>query len=382
MLQRANCALAVVVLLSLTGPAFAEEATPPAEYAKLRPARLVLPFLKETSTTQFLTSDRKGRTFLLRGDTLEVLRLREGAAPDSLGQLACASAPEWEKDGAYAAAMDPTGSTWVVGDSVFKGPVVCDFHTQQRPRKFTGLISSLGFSASGPLAAVVPRGNGGMDVTGDVPPRPRVLKLEDDQWEAASFAPPSGISPQAKNYTAQVKAQGDALICTDRKGKIWLAAWNSYRLQQVSSFTEPDREVVVGGGKIEWLNWTAEEQGKIDADLRKEGIDPSTNQNHSYPKSVFRAVVCASDGYIYLLVSVGESLALDRFEPSTDALERVLLEGVEVSGGPMAAALGSDGLVIGGRITDGNLWRISSDDLTTARWKPVLGARIDGNPAP
>jgi hypothetical protein len=92
--------------------------------------------------------------------------------------------------------------------------------------------------------------------------------------------------------------------------------------------------------------------------------------------------VCAPDGFIYLLVSMGENLALDRFDPSTDALERVLLEGVEVSGGPMAAALGSDGLVIGGRITDGNLWRISPDDLATARWKPVLGARIDGRPAP
>jgi hypothetical protein len=381
MRQKVLFALAAV-LFSSGGVALAEEPTSPAEYAKLQPARLVLPSLKKVSATQFLSSDRKGRIFLLRGDTLEVFRLRAGASADSLGRLACSRAPEREPEGAYAAAMDPEGTTWAVADSMFEGPLLCDFQKLEKPTRFTGWISSLTFSRNGPLAAVIPLGNGGMDVTGNVPPQARVLKLEGDHWEAASWAPPSGINMRSKNYSAQVKAQSDAMICTDRKGKIWLAAWNLYRLQQVSSFVEPDREVVVGASKVKWVDWTAEEQAKIDADLRKEGIDPATNQIHSSPQSVFRAVVCASDGFIYLLVSMGEKLALDRYDPSTDALERVLLEGVEVSGGPMAAALGSDGLVIGGRLTDGNLWRISPDDLATARWKPVLGARIDGNPAP
>jgi hypothetical protein len=371
----------VAVLLTLSGVALAED---PAEYASLQPARITLPSLKKVSTTQFLASDRKGRVFLLRGDTLEVLRLRSGAAPDSLGRLACARAPEWETDeGAYAAAMDPAGSTWVVADSIFKGPVVCDFQKQSRPTRFQGLVSTLAYSSGGPMAAIIPLRSGGMDVTGNVPPMPRLLELEKDHWEPVSWAPPSGIDMRTtRNYTAQVKSLTDEHICVDRKGKTWLAAWNLYRLQQVSSFTEPDREILVGSGKVEWVGWTAAEKAEIDAYLRKQGIDPATNQNDSKPVSVLRAVVCAPEGFIYVVVSKGEKLALDRFDPATDALDRVLLEGVEVSGGPMAAALGSDGLILGGRMTDGSLWRISQDDLAAAHWKPVLGARIDGRQAP
>lgn len=368
------------VLLALSGVALAED---PADYASLQPARITLPSLRKVTTTQFLARDRKGRVFLLRGDTLEVLRLRSGAPPDSLGRLACARTPEWEIDeGAYAAAMDPAGSTWVVADTPFKGPVVCDLEKQSRPTGFRGYVSTLAYSSS-PIATVIPLGNGGMDVTGNAPPMPRLLELEKDHWEPVSWAPPTGIDMRTtSNYTSQVKALSDAHTCVDRKGKTWLAAWNLYRLQQVSSFTEPDREVVVGSGKVEWVGWTAAEKAEIDADLRKQGIDPATNQIQSRPVSVLRAVVCSPDGFIYVVVSKGEKLALDRFDPAADALERVLLEGVEVSGGPMAAALGSDGLILGGRMTDGSLWRISPDDLAAAHWKPVLGARIDGRQTP
>lgn len=370
----------VTVLLTLGRTALAED---PADYASIQPARLSLPSLKKVATTQFLASDRKGRIFLLRGDTLEVLRLRSGTDPDSLGRLACTRAPEWEIDqGAYAAAMDPTGSTWVVADAIFKGPVVCDFQKQLRPTGFPGLVSTLAYSPN-PIASIVPLRRGGMDLAGDAPPMPRLLQLEKDHWEPVSWAPPTGVDMRTtSNYSAQVKSLTDAYICVDRKGKTWLAAWNLYRLQQVSSFTEPDREVVVGSSKVEWVGWTAAEKAEIDADLRKKGIDPATNQSKSKPVSVLRAVVCAPEGYIYVVVSKGEKLALDRFDPATDALERVLLEGVEVSGGPMAAALGSDGLILGGRMTDGSLWRISPDDLAAARWKPVLGARIDGRQTP
>jgi hypothetical protein len=74
-------------------------------------------------------------------------------------------------------------------------------------------------------------------------------------------------------------------------------------------------------------------------------------------------------------------LALDRFDPSQNLLERVLLDGVTVSSGPMTAALSGDELWLGGRLAADGLWRISLEDLTAARWKPVKGVTIDGKPS-
>jgi hypothetical protein len=93
-----------------------------------------------------------------------------------------------------------------------------------------------------------------------------------------------------------------------------------------------------------------------------------------------RALLCGREAVFYLVVSTDDGLALDRFDPAQNVLERVLLDGATVSSGPMTAALGADQLWLGGRLASDGLWRISLEDLAAARWKPVRDVKVDGKP--
>lgn len=355
----------------------ARTATPETGYAKLRPTRLRVQTLKKSSANQFLATDRKGRLFLLRGDTLEVFRLRLDGDLESAGRLACRRSPE----NAYAAAMDPSGSTWAVAATAFD-LALCDFTEQRKPSGLTGIVSSVTFSGSSPLVAVVPFGNGGMELSGRASSRvPYVFELDRNTWKPRHSAPFPEIKSRDIGFATQLKAQADSLICSGAKGAVWLASWNAYRVREVSAFETSGRELTVGSGKVEWVKFTAQERESMDKDLKKRGLDPATNQGGTvYPQSVIRAMACGHDGTIYLFVTTKDGLALDRFEPSQRSLERVLLEGVKVSDGPMSAVLANGELVFVGRSVEDSLWRIAPEALDAAPWQPVRGARFDGKP--
>lgn len=339
-------------------------------FSKVRSVRVHSPSFKKLSATQFLAVDRKDRLYLLRGDNLDVFRVRTEVEPEPVGRLACAP-PE---DSAYSAAMDPAGSNWVVGSSPWEVEV-CDLSKSVRPTGFSGLVSSVTFSKSGPLVAVVPGGNFGPDGSrGESQKAPRVLKLEEKTWKTAVAT----SIPNPRTPFTQLKAEADTLICTGPKSGIWLASWNAYRVQEASAFERPKRELLVGNGKVKWAAWSPEEKAKIDADARKKGLDPGKNQATGVPENILRAMVCGRDGLIYLFVTTDKGLALDRFDPSLQTLERVLLEGVKVGGGPMTAVLSSGEIVFGGRFIEEGLWRLSLDDIPAASWKPVPGARLNG----
>jgi hypothetical protein len=216
---------------------------------------------------------------------------------------------------------------------------------------------------------------------------PRVFAIVDGRWQPAVWSPIADFKEMPANPLAQGKAESDASICIGRKDAIWLASWNSYRLRKVSASSEkPEREVVVGSGEVEWekLDKTARER---EAQIRRaQAADlvqgPPTE---GAPRGVIRALLCGRDGDLYLVVSTPDGLALDRFDPAQNVLERVLLDGATVSSGPMTAAfapdqLGAEQLWVGGRLAADGLWRISLDDLAAAHWKLVKDVTIDGKP--
>jgi hypothetical protein len=347
-------------------------------YEKVRLTRVEAPSLKDSDATQFLAADSKGHPFLLRGDTLEVFRLGAGAAFDRrMGRLACGRL----SDSVYAAAMDPTGSTWAVSSPTELG--LCDFVKEQRPPGLDWVVSSLTFSRSGPLVAIT-----GIGPTPDAAAarfkrtEPRVLGLKDDRWQPVVWGPIPEVKEQLKNPMAKIKAQTDFLICTGPKDAIWLASWNSYRLQKVSASEKPEREIVVGSGEVEWQKVEKKEQERENQERRAQGTDLiQGSAGRTVPRGVVRALLCGPrESVLYLVVSTVDGLALDRFDPSQNVLERVLLDGATVSAGPMTAALGADELWLGGRRGADGLWRISLQDLAAARWKPVKDVKADGKP--
>jgi hypothetical protein len=364
-------------------------------YEKLRATRGEGPAVEDSHSTQFLAADSKGHPLLLRGDTLEVFRLGPDERFDRrVGKLACSRSSD--SGYVYAAAMDPTGSTWAVGS--VSDVALCDFKKEQHPPGLDWMISSLTYSRSGPLVAVTALGPPPDGTNYFKPTEPRVFGLADDRWHPIVTAPirdeMKGTHPDRlaavlaelkahpMDVLAKGKAESDALICTTKKGEIWLASWNSYRLQKVSVAEKPqgpEREIVVGSGEVEWPKLTKEEQEREARDRKAQGVAIPSTVGRAVPRAVVRALLC--DREIYLVVSTADGLALDRFDPSQNALERVLLDGVKVdSSGPMTAALGGDQLWLAGRFAADGLWRISLEDLAAAHWKPVKGVSIDGKP--
>jgi len=358
-------------------------------YAKLRLIRVEAAPLKDANATQFLAADQQGHLFLLRGDTLEVFRLGNGASFDRrLGKLACGRLA----DTAYAAAMDPRGWRWAVSSP--DELALCDFAKEQRPPGLDWEVSSVTFSRSGPLVAVAASGPTPDVATGQFQTKvPRVFGLEDDRWHAVIWAPVPELKDLPKDRMAAiaeiranplaawtaVKARSDSLICAGPKDTIWLASANSYRLQKVSSGSlKPEREIVVGSGEVEWQKTTEEERQRLARDLQAQG--GRLIRGSALPRGVIRALLCGGDGVLYLVVATTDGLALDRFTPSQNVLERVLLDGVTVSSGPMTVALAADELWLGGRLAADGLWRISLEDLESARWQPVKDTTIDGKP--
>jgi hypothetical protein len=364
-------------------------------YEKLRVTRAEgAPSLKDSYTTQFLAVDSKGHPALLRGDTLEVFRLGADASFDRrIGKLACKRSSDAAY--AYAAAMDPTGSTWAVSSP--SEVALCDFVKEQRPPGLDWVISSLAYSRSGPLVAVTALGPPPDATNYFKKTEPRVFGLADDRWQpivavpvrvskkkmpAERLAAQAELNAHAMETLAEGKAESDALICTTSKDEIWLASWNSYRLQRVAASEKPERperEIVVGSGEVEWPKVAKKEHESEAGDRKAQGVEgiPST-VGGAFPRAVVRGLACGRE--IYLVVSTADGLALDRFSPSQNLLERVLLDGVTVSSGPMTAALGGDQLWLGGRFAVDGLWRISLEDLATAHWKPVKDVKVDGKP--
>lgn len=362
-------------------------------YEKLRVTRVEGPSsLKDADTTQFLAADNAGHPVLLRGDTLEVFRLgADGSFDRRMGKLACKPSSA----SAYAAAMDPAGWTWAVSSP--REVALCDFAKEQRPPGLSWVVSSLTYSKSGPLVAVTALGPPPDATNYFKKAEPRVFGLADDRWQPVVLAPilPSEILPSEKKmpadrlalqaelnahameWLAEGKAESDALICMTAKSEIWLASWNSYRLQRVSASDKPEgpeREIVVGNGKVEWPKLAKEDQAREARDRKTQGVEaiPST-VGGAVPRGVVRGLVCGRE--IYLVVSTDEGIALDRFDPSQDLLERVLLDGITISSGPMTAALATDQLWLAGRFAADGLWRISQEDLARAHWKPVKNVK-------
>jgi hypothetical protein len=385
-------ALVLCALLAIPSGARSQPpaATGSSGYAKLRLTRVEAALLKDANATQFLAADLQGHLFLLRGDTLEVFRQGNGASFDRrMGKLACGRLA----DTAYAAAMDPRGWRWAVGSP--DGLALCDFAKEQRSPGLDWEVSSVTFSRSGPLVAVAASGPTPDVATGQFQTKvPRVFGLEDDRWHPVIWAPVPELKDLPKDRMAAiaqikanplgawtaVKARSDSLICAGPKDAIWLASSNSYRLQKVSvsGSLQPEREIVVGNGEVEWQKATAEERQHLARDLQAQG--GHLIRGSALPRGVIRALLCGGDGVVYLVVATTDGLALDRFSPSQNVLERVLLDGVTVSSGPMTVALAADELWLGGRMAADGLWRISLEDLDAARWQPVKDVTIDGKP--
>jgi hypothetical protein len=320
---------------------------------------------------QFLGADAKGRVFLLHGDTLAVDQILPS------GKIVSWREPQG-KEGSDArladAALSPDGSSWVLatafGDEL-------SLLTSDDLRKLPTphwWVSSLAYTADGPVLAVLPAWGGGTDAASraEWEKPPFLLRLDGQTWQTLnvqdelkliSEKPPVLPSPD------QIKAERDVKLAAGRNGALWVAQQNAYLLKRYSRQGAVEESVAMNGGRVEWKERSEEDFKALDKTFGRK-------INRAHKMSAVRVVrgLTAQANRVYQIVETPEGVALDRWDADIQALDRLLLAGIAPGPSYLSLAAGRDGLYIAARGLGKPIWRLDWQRLEVAKWKAVPGA--------
>jgi hypothetical protein len=359
--------LALFVALAICGRA-AEKA--PVTYqtvARVSPERVTGdPARENHQVSQFLGADAKGRVFVLRGDTLAVDQILPS------GKIVPSRKPRG-KEGSDAelsdAALSPDGSSWLLasGDNF---SLLSGDELRQLPAPHWW-VSSLIYTADGPVLAVLPAWGGGTDAASkeawDKPPL--LLRLDGQTWQTLSVQDDLkliGEKPPALPSFAQIKAERDVKLAAGRSGVLWVAQQNAYLLERYSRQGAAEESVAVNGGHVQWKERTEEDWKALDKAFGRK-------VNRSQKMAAVRVVrgLTAQGNRVYQVVETSEGVALDRWDDDIQMLDRLLLDGIAPGSRYLDLAAGRDGLYIAERGLGEPIWRLDWQRLEESKWKAV-----------
>jgi len=317
---------------------------------------------------QFLDADAKGRVFLLHGDTLAVDQILPS------GKTVSWREPQG-KEGSDAklsdAALSPDGSSWVLttvaGDKV-------SLLTQDDLRQLPTLrwwVSSLTYTTDGPVLAVLPSWQGGTDAASraEWEKPPSLLRLDGQTWQTLSVQDELQLiseKPPVLPSFDQIKAERDVKLAAGRNGAFWAAQQNAYVLKHYSRQGAVEESVAVNGGRVQWKERT-------EADFKALEKTFGRKINRAHKMAAVRVVrgLTAQANRVYQVVETPEGVALDRWDADSQALDRLLLDGIAPGPSYLSLAVGRDGLYIAARGLGEPIWRLDWQRLEDARWKAV-----------
>lgn len=320
---------------------------------------------------QFVRADQDGRVYFLHAEALAVHRLEEDGSlgkPSILRPLGASSTDVRD------AAMDAFGAQWLLLASNAVHHFV-DGQEKELP-KLDDHAWSVGFLRATPLVSLVPSPSAHRSGS------PAWLaQAGKDRWETlVDFAKVYQGDPLARSNRGDVIAETAVFVSSDRQGRLWAARQYAYRLEQYSRAGRRVETLTVDGGKVA----RADERPSV-IDLRKsaEGSpdSPEGNRDSKLPaKATFRPftaiaalldVAAARDGRVYLLVQTsGGNLAVDRYSPAADLLERRELS--LRANGRMSLAPGRDALYFAAWNGSSGRWRIAWEQLdATEGWQEI-----------
>lgn len=376
--------LAVPALLGLA-TALAAGSEP--KLATLRPE--ALPVAEDTPRwpgPQFVQADKEGRVYVLRADTLELFQIIPSGKLASRGVLEAAGADPGEKTVVRQAAMSPGGDAWALLEASNRVRIFRSGEEKPLPQT-SWMVTALALQGDDPVAAVIPAQRSGSPemarVDADHPPAkpPFLLQTGKTKWETLVEGEFFELGSAEAGVGQQVRAGTEVWLATNAKREIWVAYRNAYRLQRYSPLGRLKDEIVVGEGKVEWVQRSDEDWKRLE-DLARKNKFPfrRTQLAPVQGKAVVRAMTLGRDDRAYLLVEAPEGLALDRFDPNPANLgvERILLAGLD--SGRLTLAAGRHALFLASAQGDGGRWSLDWAVLDAAKWQPVAKAQVNGEP--
>lgn len=326
---------------------------------------------------QFVQADKKGRVFLLRGETLTVYPLGRNGQPGEPTRLQAAAPAGFEPAPIAWAAMSPDGGDWLLG-SREDGPRHFPAGKEKALPELPQWPSGLGFAGSTPLVAVLPLGRS----DSSQPPRlpgenPLLLELSGTNWAMRSrfdYQPPEPGAFERKSLARWANVLGARRLAARAEGRLWVAHVHAYRLELQSPSGRELTSVVVGPDHGRFRDPTDQEKAKLlDSTPQLAGRDLGV-----VPVYVVVGLGTGRDGCAYLVIRDGGSLFLDRFDPDEGKLERLELTGLE--GSNFTVASGQDGLYLAPYDGRAGRYRLTWEALDNSEWNRVEGARVEERP--
>lgn len=342
-----------------------------------------VPFPVKASTpewdgAQFVQADRSGNVFFLRANTFEVYPLTKRGDFAEVLRLH----PTDDRTGyIHSAVLSADGDQWLL---------YADFSVRRFVDGEEKPLPALkwnpwgvGFLRDAPLVAVIPRP---LDSIRHLPATmevPWLLQLGQDGWSPVTAAQAMDVAGMLKSGKMNDSISERAVFLKDDKdGKLWVAHQYGYRLQRFGSSGRQLLEITVDGGTVQ----RKEESHGIEVKLHGDRENPleatrdgRTEKGTYFPfrgQHTLLAMTQGLDGCLYLLVRTqGEGVALDRYDPTRVALERLPLQ-LEI-GDAVTMAAGRDALYLAAGDGRKGRWRIAWDVLDLAHWQKVANARID-----
>ena len=320
--------------------------------------------------SQFLQADRKGRLFLLRGETLEIFPLGSSGKLGEGKALPSANPRSPGGECTVVGAAMSRGGDWLIQDGaellVFRGA------KEEPVEKLPWFVSAAGFVDDDPVVAGSPRAvdkaaAGLAPLSG---PQGFLAHWSAGHWGTLVPAIDKGkeSDPRALMERRMVR------LASASNGHLWMAFDYEHRFREYSPGGRLLTEIVVGRGEARRAEDAESRQKLADDEARrmsKEGHRVKIFEVTAEPAT--EALAEGRDGRMYFLVlggGDGESgVALERFDAVNGSLERLPLAMPDPGRGTMAA--GRDGLYVAAYSAKRGIWRLTWDDLDQATWTEV-----------
>jgi hypothetical protein len=336
----------------------------------------------EWDGAQFVQSDRAGNVFFLRANTFEVYPVtKRGDFADAVRLH-----PMDERTGyIHSAVLSADGDQWLLYADFSVRLFVDGKEKPLPPLKWNPW--GVGFLRDTPFVAVIPRP---LDSIRHLPATmevPWLLELDQDGWSPVTAAQAMDVAGMLKSGKMNDSISERAVFLKDDKdGKLWVAHQYGYRLQRFSPSGRQLLEITVDGGTVQHKQESKEESAGVEVKLHGDRENPTeatrdgrTEKATYFPftgQHTLLGMTQGLNGCLYLLVRTqGEGVALDRYDPTRVALERLPLQ-LEI-GDAVTMAAGRDALYLAAGDGRKGRWRIAWDVLDLAHWQKIANARID-----